>query len=86
MRTLKIEPIIIDKDDTTKNPMTHAEFHDRITDAGQILEERARIRVVTVAPIRRQVSASLYRVDSDFGERVQGLGLLLGKNSMRQGP
>lgn len=88
LRTLKVQVIIVDYDENTKNPCTEQELDDRLRDADRILRERSRIAVERSGPIRRMRSRALYRIDASgrgalFGEYLRGLYLLTGRGSWR---
>ncbi|MCE5252484.1 hypothetical protein LLG96_19965 [bacterium] len=88
MHDLKLEVIIVDYDDETRNPCTNDEIDDRIKHADRILRARARIAVQRSSAIRRMNSKALYRIDASgiggkISEYLKGFVLLLGRNSWR---
>ncbi len=89
MKTLHLEVIIIDYDEDTKNPITEKEIEDRIAKANRILTESAKIEVKREGKIRRDISASLYRLDSSsvggkISEWLKATFLLIGRDSVRR--
>lgn len=89
LHTLRVEVLIVDYDDDTKNSITGDELDERLKHADRILRQRAKIAVERDGAIRRMQSKALFRIDaSSFGAKVseylKGLGLLLGRNSWRR--
>jgi hypothetical protein len=84
-----LEVVIIDKDETTKNPIDLAEIDDRIAKADRILQAAAKIEVKRTGKIRRDRSASLYLLDSSslagkLSEWLKAIVLLIGRDSVRR--
>ncbi|MCK4822108.1 hypothetical protein KA005_40470, partial [bacterium] len=88
LKRLQIEVVIIDKDETTKNPVDPDEIDDRIAKADRILKAAAGIEVKRKGKIRRDQSSSLYLLDSSsfsakVSEWLKAIFLLIGRDSVR---
>lgn len=85
MKTLRLQAVIVDRDDKTSNQVTEASLKAMIAAADRILTERAHIRVKQKGSTRRTTSKALYDMEGGsaggVGEWVLNIGRLIGRDS-----